>query len=98
MVMILNRNVPDDFVEATAQTHTVRQLVSGVFERLELNYENYTLQSPEYLRPEELPYLKGDASKARELLRWEPQISFDELITEMVESWMQRLTSQSRHL
>jgi GDPmannose 4,6-dehydratase len=96
MVMILNHKVPDDFVVATGQTHTVRQLVSGVFERLELNYEDYTFQNPKYLRPEELPYLKGDASKAREVLGWEPQVSFDELITEMVESWMQRLTSQAK--
>jgi GDPmannose 4,6-dehydratase len=96
MVMILNHKVPDDFVVATGQTHTVRQLVSGVFERLELNYEDYTFQNPKYLRPEELPYLKGDASKAREVLGWEPQVSFDELITEMVESWMQRLSSQAK--
>jgi GDPmannose 4,6-dehydratase len=96
MAMILNHKVPDDFVVATGQTHTVRQLVSGVFERLELNYEDYTFQNPKYLRPEELPYLKGDASKARDVLGWEPKVSFDELITEMVESWMQRLTSQVR--
>jgi len=96
MAMILNHKVPDDFVVATGQTHTVRQLVSGVFDRLDLNYEDYTFQNPKYLRPEELPYLKGDASKARDVLGWEPKVSFDELITEMVESWMQRLTSQAR--
>jgi len=93
MALILNHDAPDDFVVATGQTHTVRQLVSGVFERLELNYEDYTFQNPKYLRPEELPYLKGDSSKAREVLGWEPEVSFDQLITEMVDSWMQRLTS-----
>jgi len=93
MALILNHDVPDDFVVATGQTHTVRQLVSGVFERLELNYEDYTFQNPKYLRPEELPYLKGDSSKAREVLGWEPEVSFDQLITEMVDSWMQQLTS-----
>ena len=98
MAMILNHDSPDDFVIATGQTHTVRELVMGVFERLDLAYEDYIFQNPKYLRPEELPYLKGDASKAREILGWEPQISFDELITEMVESWMQRLTRQSSSL
>jgi len=91
--MILNHKVPDDFVVATGQTHTVRELVRGVFERLDMNYEEFTFQNPKFLRPEELPYLKGDSSKARELLGWEPKVSFDELITEMVESWMQRLSS-----
>jgi len=93
MVMILNHKVPDDFVVATGQTHTVRELVQGVFERLDMNYEEFTFQNPKFLRPEELSYLKGDSSKARELLGWEPKVSFDELITEMVESWMQRLSS-----
>jgi len=71
--------------------------VSGVFERLDLNYEDFTIQNPKYLRPEELPYLRGDSSKARNILGWEPAVSFDQLITEMVESWMQRLTSRAQH-
>jgi GDPmannose 4,6-dehydratase len=94
MVLILNHSEPDDFVIATGQTHTVRELVAGVFERLELNYEKYTFQNPKFLRPEELPYLKGDASKAKEILGWEPKVSFDELIDEMVESTMNRLTGE----
>jgi GDPmannose 4,6-dehydratase len=96
MVMILSHNRPDDFVVATGQTHTVRELVSGVFRRLELDYEEFVFQNPKHLRPEELPYLKGDASKARRVLGWEPRISFDDLLTEMVESWMQKLSSQDR--
>jgi GDPmannose 4,6-dehydratase len=96
MVLILNHSVADDFVVATGQTHSVRHLVNGVFERLDLNYEDYTFQNPKFLRPEELPYLKGDASKAREVLGWEPKVTFDEMITEMVESWMKQLTSRSK--
>lgn len=96
MVMILGHDRPDDFVVATGQTHTVRELVSGVFNRLDLNYEEFVFQNPKHLRPEELPYLKGDASKVRSVLGWEPKISFDDLLTEMVESWMQNLTSQDR--
>jgi GDPmannose 4,6-dehydratase len=93
MVMILNHNEPDDFVVATGQTHTVRELVQGVFQRLDLVYEDYTFQNPKFLRPEELPYLKGDASKARRVLGWEPTVSFDQLLDEMVESTMIHLTS-----
>lgn len=95
MAMILNHNEPDDFVVATGQTHTVRQLVSGVFERLGLNYLDYVTQNPKYLRPEELPYLRGDSQKIRRTLGWEPQVSFDDLITEMVENWMEKLTSRT---
>lgn len=91
MVMILNHELPDDFVVATGQTHTVRELVSGVFERLNLNYLDFVVQNPKYLRPEELPYLKGDATKVRSVLGWEPQVSFDQLIDEMVEQTMRTL-------
>lgn len=93
MVKILNHSEPDDFVVATGQTHTVRELVEGVFNRLDLDYTQFTFQNPKFLRPEELPYLKGDSSKARKVLGWEPKVSFDSLIDEMVESWMARLTA-----
>lgn len=93
MVKILNHSEPDDFVVATGETHTVRELVQGVFSRLDLDYTEYTVQNPKFLRPEELPYLKGDASKARNLLDWSPKVSFDQLLDEMVESWMKRLSS-----
>jgi GDPmannose 4,6-dehydratase len=91
MVMILNHESPDDFVVATGQTHTVRELVSGVFERLDLNYLDFTFQNPKFLRPEELPFLRGDASKVRTTLGWEPEISFDQLIDEMVDDTMRIL-------
>jgi GDPmannose 4,6-dehydratase len=93
MVMILNHDTPDDFVVATGQTHTVRDLVTGVFERLDLNYLDFTFQNAKFLRPEELPYLKGDASKARSVLGWQPEVSFDQLIDEMVDETMRILKS-----
>ena len=93
MVMIMNHETADDFVVATGQTHTVRDLVSGVFERLDLNYLDFTSQNAKFLRPEELPYLKGDASKARSVLGWQPEVSFDQLIDEMVDETMRILKS-----
>lgn len=92
MHMILNHTTPDDFVVATGFTHTVRDLVHGVFRRLNLNYEDHVVQNKKYLRPEELPYLRGDSSKIRSTLGWEPEITFEMMLDEMVEDWMTRLT------
>ena len=91
MKLILDHEKPDDFVIATGQTHTVRELTQRVFELLELDYRDFVVQNPKYFRPEELPYLKGDASKARSVLGWNPEVTFDRLIEEMVEEWMLKL-------
>lgn len=96
MVSILEHTAPDDFVVATGQTHTVRELVDLVFTKLDLNYKDFVVQNPRFLRPEELPYLKGDASKARNLLGWKPTVTFDELVAEMVEFWMDSLTGGTK--
>lgn len=91
MKLILDHEKPDDFVIATGQTHTVRELTQKVFGLLELDYRDFVVQNPKYFRPEELPYLKGDASKARSVLGWKPEVTFDRLIEEMVEEWMLKL-------
>ena len=91
MTKILQHDKPDDFVIATGQTHTVRELVEKVFNILDLDYEKFVFQNPKFLRPEELPYLRGDASKARTTLGWAPSVSFDEMINEMVQNWMDKL-------
>lgn len=91
MHLILNHDVPDDFVVATGETRTVRDLLTLVFEMLELNYLDYVRQDPKYLRPEELTYLRGDATKVRTVLGWQPEIKFEELVLEMLAEWMNRL-------
>ena len=91
MVKILGHEKADDFVIATGQTHTVRQLVETVFTSLDLDYRDFVTQNPKFLRPEELPYLKGDASKARQILDWTPTVTFEELVNEMVTDWMNKL-------
>ena len=88
MHMILNHNEPDDFVIATGQTHSVRELCEYVFKKLGMNYEDYVVQNQKYMRPEELQYLKGDATKAKNVLGWKPTISFEELLDEMVSFWL----------
>ena len=60
-----------------------------------MNYKDYVIQNPKYLRPEELPYLRGDASKARRELNWEPEYTFEMIIKEMCDHWMNKLQKES---
>ena len=76
MHMIINHNVPDEFIVATGETHSVRDLCETVFSKLGMNYKDYIVQNPKYMRPEELKYLKGDPSKAKEILGWKPEYTF----------------------
>jgi GDPmannose 4,6-dehydratase len=88
MHLILNHDKPDDFVISTMQTHSVLDMVKIVFENLELDYSKYIHQDPKFVRPEELNYLKGDSTKARTLLNWEPKFSLKETLEEMIDYWM----------
>lgn len=92
MHMILNHEHPDDFVVATGQTRSVRDFCKLVFSQLGLDYLEYVKQDPKFLRPEELPYLRGDASKIKSVLGWSPETSFEEMVTEMVEFWSKKLS------
>ena len=88
MIDIINHDVADDFVLSTGETHSVRDLVDVVFSYLDLNWEDYVVQNPKYMRPEELRYLKGDSTKAREILGWKPLYTFESMMHEMVDHWM----------
>lgn len=92
MHLILQQPEPGDWVVATGETHSVRDMCKYVFSKLDLNYEDYVVQNPIYLRPEELPYLKGDASKIKEL-GWKPDYTFETLMDEMIEFWLNYFTS-----
>lgn len=87
MWMILQHDKPDDFVCATGISHSVRQLCMIAFGYLELDYRDYVTMDEKYLRPEELHELRGDASKARKILGWEPTITFGDMIYEMIDYW-----------
>ena len=87
MHLIINHDTPEDFVVSTMQTHSVRDLTKYVFNRLDMNYEDYVTQNPIFLRPEELKYLKGDSTKARTILGWQPEYTFEGMLDEMVEFW-----------
>lgn len=88
MHLILQQDTPDEFVISTMETHSVRELCKYVFSRLNLNYEDYVTQDPKFLRPEELKYLKGDSSKARKVLDWKPEYTFETLMDDMMSSFL----------
>jgi GDPmannose 4,6-dehydratase len=87
MHMITNYENPEEWIVSTGQTHTVRDLCEYVFKSLDMNYEDYVIQNPKFMRPEELKYLKGDSSKAREILGWKPEYTFETMLDEMIAGW-----------
>ena len=91
MHAIINHKTPEDFVVATGQTRSVRDLLEITFSNLGMDYRNYVTQDKRYMRAEELPYLKGDASKIKSVLGWKPEITFDELIEEMIAFWDKKI-------
>ncbi len=91
MHLMLQHDQPDDFVVATGQTHSVRNFLEVAFNHVGLNYEDYVVQDPRYMRPAEVDQLIGDNSKARQILGWEPTVSFEQLVTMMVDSDLQLL-------
>jgi GDPmannose 4,6-dehydratase len=88
MHLILQQNEAGDWVVATGETRSVRDMCKYVFGKLELNYEDYVIQNQKFLRPEELPYLKGDSSRIRTEMGWNPEYTFEMLMDEMVEHWI----------
>ena len=86
MWMMLQQDEPDDYVIATGETHSVEEFLTLAFERVGLgDWRPYVRQDPKFFRPAEVDLLIGDPSKARQQLGWQPEISFDELVTMMVE-------------
>ncbi len=93
MHLMLQQDTPDDFVVATGRTHSVREFLEIAFNHVGLNYEDYVVQDARYMRPAEVDQLIGDNSKARKTLGWKPTISFEQLVTMMVDSDMKLLSS-----
>jgi len=91
MHMIVNHETPEEFIVATGESHTVRDLCEVVFTKLGMDYRDYVVQNPKFMRPEELRYLRGDPSKAKEVLGWEPEYTFESMLEEMIERWEKEL-------
>ena len=88
MHMILNHTEPDDFVCATGVTNSVGDMCDYVFNKLDLNYKDYVTVDERFMRAEELKYLKGDATKLRMAFGWAPEYTFESLMDEMIEHWL----------
>lgn len=88
MWMILQHDTPDDFVCSTGISHSVRYLVEYVFGLLDLDMEKHLGTDPRFLRPEELHHLKGDCTKMKQALGWEPAYTFETMMEEMVNYWL----------
>ena len=88
MRLILNYKKPDDWVVATGQTRSVKQMTDYVFKKLKLDKNKHIFIDKKYFRPEELKYLRGDCSKVKKYLKWKPKYKFEEMLEEMIEFWM----------
>jgi GDPmannose 4,6-dehydratase len=93
MWLMLQQDEPDDYVIATGETHSVRELVDVSFSHVGVDPANYVDIDPRFIRPAEVEHLIGDATKAREQLGWEPRTSFEELVKLMVDSDLELLAS-----
>lgn len=85
MWLMLQQPKPDDFVIATGETHSIRDLLDVAFEHVGLDWHSYVGIDPKYYRPAEVDLLQGDASKAERVLGWKPKTSFKELVQMMVD-------------
>ena len=86
MWLMLQQEEPDDYVIATGEAHSVREFLDEAFGYVNLDWKDFVEHDPRYLRPAEVDYLLGDATKAREKLGWKPRVGFRELVRMMVDA------------
>jgi GDPmannose 4,6-dehydratase len=96
MWLMLQRDEPDDFVVATGQTHSVRELCEIAFSRAGLDWQEHVVVDERFMRPAEVDLLVGDASRARAELGWEPTVSFPELVAMMVDADLELVRATGR--
>lgn len=91
MWLMLQQDTPDDYVVATGKTYSVKRLLEVAFETVGLNWQDYAVQDPAFMRPAEVDLLIGSPEKAKRVLGWEPEVGFEQLIQMMVESDLKAL-------
>jgi len=94
MWLMLQQDKPDDYVVATGETHTVKRLVELAFSAVGLDWKKYVEIDPALVRPAEVDLLIGDPSKARAVLGWKPEVTFEQLVERMVQADLARLQGQ----
>jgi GDPmannose 4,6-dehydratase len=98
MWLMLQQDQPDDYVVATGETWSVRDLVEAAFSYVELDWREFVVQDPRFMRPAEVDLLVGDPARARAALGWEPEVGFHELVRMMVDADLARLQEPQRPL
>ena len=98
MWMMLQQDRPDDFVIATGESHSVRELVEVAFEHVGLDWQKHVRHDPKFLRPAEVDLLVGDAAKARKTLGWTPEVDFSALVKLMVDADLARLSQPEANI
>jgi GDPmannose 4,6-dehydratase len=89
MWLMLQSDKPDDYVCATGVSHSVKDLCEYTFNKLGLDFRDYIVIDGKHYRPEELYNLKGDSSKLRKKLGWKPKYTFETMLDEMIEYWLE---------
>jgi GDPmannose 4,6-dehydratase len=97
MWLMLQQETPEDYVLATGQSYSVGDLVDYVFNKLELDKDKYLKTDKKFERAEELHYLRGDASKAVIKLGWKPKYTFETMLDEMIEYWIDYYINKSKN-
>lgn len=97
MWLMLQQEEPDDYVIATGEMHSVKELLEVAFSYVGLDYKDYVIIDPEFVRPAEVDLLLGDSSKAKEKLGWELEVGFKELIQMMVDTDMKRVEIEKKN-
>ena len=83
--MMLQQDFPDDYVISTGETNSVRDFLTSAFEHIGVyNYKDFVVIDPKFMRPSEVPYLRGSSAKAEEKMGWRHKVSFKELVKCMV--------------
>ncbi len=97
MWLMLQQETPDDYVIATGETHTVEEFLDIAFRSVGLDWKKYVVQDPAFMRPAEVDLLLGDPTKAKTRLGWTPELSFEQLIQQMVQADLTRVRRQINH-
>ena len=96
MWLMLQRDDPTDYVIATGKSHSVKDFVETAFGYVDLDYHDYVVTDPRFVRPAEVDHLLGDASRAKKELGWEPEVSFEKLVQMMVNSDLEKLSESKK--
>jgi len=96
MWMMLQTDNPDDYVCATGISHSVKDLCEYAFSSLGLDFRDYVVVDEKHFRPEELHDLKGDSSKLRNELNWKPKYTFETMLDEMIQYWLEYYTEKNK--